>query len=73
MSRIIYGLYEGVWMGNYQRYPYSTPHPVPGVVVVSQEDFAITRHMFHPYSGAPPIHCAVPVAGRTYHRSKGYS
>lgn len=67
---------EGVYMANYQRpsmWNTSLRESCSGVVIVDPEESGIHKRMFHPYTGAPPIHCAAPAGYRTYHRSKGYS
>lgn len=67
-------VYEAIRMGNYKRWEGGYEEPAMGVVVVEDKDnYSITRYMFHPYSGAKPIHCAKPAGGYTFHRSRGYS
>ncbi len=68
-----YDIIEGVYMGNYSKPSSTCTVALSGLVMTERENYGINRRMFHPYTGAPPIHCAAPAGRRTYHRAKGYS
>lgn len=69
-----YTVTESVLMSRYRPYHgVDIERPCFGAVVREDAEYGINRHTFHPYSGARPVHCAPPAAGRTYHSNRGYA